>query len=90
MLTEIALLEGMAENLAPTREASVVRTKLQEARLAEFERLRTSGQFDDDGRDMALREAYDSMETALVDGRRRGIEQRTDMSEPLNAGRRGS
>jgi hypothetical protein len=53
MLEHIAELEGAAETLPGGREAATVRTKLQEARLAEMERLRVSGRADlDDGRAM--------------------------------------
>lgn len=71
------MLEGAAQLLPPSREASTVRTKLQEARLAEFERLRTTGVFDDGGRDITLRAAYDAMEAALVRGRARATDQLT-------------
>jgi hypothetical protein len=72
MLEQIASLEGAAEHLPPGRESSVVRTKLQEARLAELERLRTSGAFDRDR--AALDDAMSTMETALARGRQLGLE----------------
>jgi hypothetical protein len=67
MLEQIARLEGASEQLPPTREASVVRTKLQEARLAELERLRCgSGAIDAD--------VMRSMNDGLARGRQEGLE----------------
>lgn len=75
MLERIAELEGAAEHLPPGREASVVRTKLQEARLAELERLRGRLEPPD------LSGAMAAMAQALDRGRRAGADDLTGTIE---------
>jgi hypothetical protein len=66
----VAELEGRAEHLPPGRESALVRSKLQEARLAEFERLRKTVGGDVD----LMREVLGIVEQALDRGRAEGIE----------------
>jgi len=77
MLERIAELEGAAEHLPPGREASVVRTKLQEARLAELERLRTRTADDAS----IFHDALAAMDAALDRGRRLGADDLTGVIE---------
>lgn len=70
MLERISELEGAAELLPPGREASIVRSKLQEARLAELERLRGTTGVD-------AREALDVVDAALARGRRGAVHEMT-------------